>query len=467
MNCLVINGGVVGLLTALMLYKAYGGAIKLKLIDACAEANPGIIRLGSSALNFIVRDLGINLAELMTGQSPGVFYLGLGLKPGNEHDAAVISHQPTRALVGAMPVDYAISRLRRVGGSEKLEHYSLAAQLIGANAMALPNKKGECPLGDDEIGISISLHHLRNLLVARLVQAGIILSNTHVLSCEPADQSMVVRFADSSLVAFDWVINTTPNQKVFSQVPWQQVVQWKSNDTPPLPSAQVLFESRGWHIRESLAQNVRLESRNIGWRELGGVQSEDDVPEPMRVNKTSAWFGAVWQNRMLYLTDFDYWGAEFLLDPLQPAVRIIRLINELTPVQGSVDLLARYFNERSSEISCACRAFVVAHLMQSSVAGVESIICEADKVEFKRRRELYLATGEASQPSATLIAEGVWAAFWHAWSVYPRTVSSLLRPVELAEVVGQLRDIKANIAEIIPRLPRHQYYISLINGGEA
>ena len=76
--------------------------------------------------------------------------------------------------------------------------------------------------GDDEIGISISLHHLRNLLVARLVQAGIILSNTHVLSCEPADQSMVVRFADSSLVAFDWVINTTPNQKSFSQVPWQQ-----------------------------------------------------------------------------------------------------------------------------------------------------------------------------------------------------------------------------------------------------
>ena len=152
------------------------------------------------------------------------------------------------------------------------------------------------------------------------------------------------------------------------------------------------------------------------------------------------------------------------MDPLQPAVRIIRLINELTPVQGSVDLLARYFNERSSEISCACRAFVVAHLMQSSVAGVESIICEADKIEFKRRRELYLATGEASQPSATLIAEGVWAAFWHAWSVYPRTVSSLLRPVELAEVVGQLRDIKANIAEIIPRLPRHQYYISLING---
>ena len=133
----------------------------------------------------------------------------------------------------------------------------------------------------------------------------------------------------------------------------------------------MLFESRGWHIRESLAQNVRLESRNIGWRELGGVQSEDDVPEPVRVNKTSAWFGAVWQNRMLYLTDFDYWGAEFLLDPLQPAVRIIRLINELTPVQGSVDLLARYFNERSSEISCACRAFVVAHLMQSSVAGVE------------------------------------------------------------------------------------------------
>ena len=94
-------------------------------------------------------------------------------------------------------------------------------------------------------------------------------------------------------------------------MPWQQVVQWKSIDTPPLPSAQVLFESRGWHIRESLAQNVRLESRNIGWRELGGVQSEDDVPEPVRVNKTSAWFGAVWQNRMLYLTDFDYWGAEF------------------------------------------------------------------------------------------------------------------------------------------------------------
>ncbi|HRH76225.1 MAG TPA: hypothetical protein PK129_02670, partial [Cellvibrionaceae bacterium] len=70
----MINGGVVGLLTALMLHKAYGGAIKLKLIDACSEANPGIIRLGPSALNFIVRDLSINLAELMTGQSPGVFY---------------------------------------------------------------------------------------------------------------------------------------------------------------------------------------------------------------------------------------------------------------------------------------------------------------------------------------------------------------------------------------------------------
>lgn len=466
MNCLVINGGLVGLLTALLLRKSYGNAIKLKLIDAFSDTNPGIIRLGPSVLNFIVRDLGINLAELMTGQSPGIFYLGMGLKPANDHCVAVIPHQPSRAQVGAMPVDYAVSRLRRVGGKEKLQQYSLAAQIIAANSMALPNKKGECPLGDDEIGISISVQHLRSVLITRLAQAGIIISTMQVLGCDPADQTIGVRFADSSLATFDWVINTTPDQEVFSQVPWQQVVQWKSTDTLPLPSAQIVFELSGWHIRESLAQHTRFESRSIGWREPGGEQSTDLVRESVRVNKSSAWLGAVWRNRMLNLTEFDYWGAEFLLDPLQPLVRIIGLINELAPIQGFVNLLARYFNERASDISRSCREYSVAHLLQSSVVGSEEIISEADKIEFQRRRELYRATGEASQPSANLVTEGLWPAFWHAWSVYPKTISSLLRPVDLAEVVGQLRDIEANIADIIPRLPRHQYYISLINGGE-
>lgn len=455
-----------GLLTALQLHKACGRAIKLKVLDAYSATNSAIIRLGPEALNFIVRELGITLAELMAGKTPGIFYLGVRLKPSNNHDASVIPHLPTRAQVGAMPVDYAVNRLRRVGGKEKLQQYSLAAQMITANAMVLPNKKGECPLGDDEIGISIGVQHLHSLLVSRLVQAGIAVSLSGILACELTDKSVSVRFADSSVATFDWVINTMPDQEVFSQVPWQQVVQWKSADTLSLPSAQVVFESSGWHIRESLAQFTRLESRSIGWHLPDGEQSVHSELEPMRINKSSAWFGAVWRNRMLYLTEYDYWGAEFLLDPLQPAIRIIRLISELTPLQGSSDLLALYFNQRASEISRSCREYTVAHLIQSSVAGVEDIISDADRIEFKRRRELYLATGEASQPSANLIAEGLWPAFWHAWSVYPKTVSSLLRPVDLAEVVEQLRDIETNIAEIIPRSPRHQYYISLINGGE-
>ncbi|HNG60858.1 MAG TPA: hypothetical protein PKZ52_13625, partial [Cellvibrionaceae bacterium] len=416
-------------------------------------------------LNFIVRDLGISLTELMTGQDPGVFCLGMQLKPSSFSEISVVAHVPARAQISAMPANYAVERFRRVGGMEKLEQYSLAAQMIKANAMVLPNKKGECPLGDDEIGISIRLSHLRGLLIARLKTFGVMViqKNTMVISVD--SDGVQAQFIDGSRKEFDAIISTAPNYELFGRVQLQQTVQWVTTDRLPAPSAELTLDVRGWMIMDAVAQGKRCEIRSIGWGDKAQASMHNSVGDGEIKHISAAWFGAYWQDRIVCLSDSQFFGAEFLLDPLQPVIKVVQLLTHILPVQTSADLLARYFNERVQAISLACREYIIAHLIESSIENIQDLVSEQDRALYWQRKTIYQTLGEPVQPAANLISDGIWAAFWHAHSIYPQSASNLLRSFDLDETLHQARTIESNITEIIPRLPTHQYYISLLNGG--
>lgn len=452
-------------MSALLLRQHYAQALAITVVDSPEVEASAVIRLGPSALNFLVRVVGISLKELMGGQQPGIFYLGLQIA-AQDGVTSVISHVPTRAQVGGMPVNHAVARLKRVGGRAQLEQYSLAARMINANAMALPNKKGECPLSDDELGICISLEYLRGLLLSRLKRAGIALSEAGVLELTPGQESVQARFSDQSQEAFDWAISTHNNHPQFSQVQWQQSVEEMKAVSLPNPAGALIFTTQSWKIRDALCKQQRIESRSIGWQEISAELCAPESGEINQKNMTSAWFGAQWKNNILSLAEYNYWGAEFLLDPLQPVVSAIELLVKFLPESPSNSLLVRHFNDRMQEVADACREYIAANLMESRVALSQEILSDQDIVLYLARKQLYQSTGEPVQSAAGIIDDGIWAAFWQAFSVYPRTVSLLLQYQPLEAIVQQLRDIDLNIAEIIPRLPSHSYYISLINGGE-
>ncbi|HEY6528471.1 MAG TPA: hypothetical protein VIZ65_07240 [Cellvibrionaceae bacterium] len=465
MKCLILNTGVVGLLTAVSIRRQYGPNVSVRIVDTYSPEEQSIIRLGPETLNFIVRELGFSLTDLMRGPNPGIFYLGLQVKPGGMAETSIITHAPTRAQIGAMPVNYAVERLRRVGGMEKLEQYSLAARMIKANVMVLPNKKGECPLGEDEIGITISADHLRNLLMSQLLKDGVSLAPMKVAELHSENECIRVVFSDGSAETFDFIISTDANFEIFTRVQCSRSIQWASTDSLSNPCTTIVFDANGWQFTESVSGKKRKEIRCIGEadEEFKAAHCDNDEIK----TKTSAWFGATWKNRIVFLSEYNFWGAEFLLDPLQPIVKVVALLTNLVPMHADADLLARYFNERTEEVGIACRQYVVACLMESPVKHREQVISEYDMATYSARKSVYLSTGQPMQAPANLIGEGSWAAFWHAFSVYPYNISSLLQSLDLEEVVRQLSDIDLNIAEIVPRLPSHKYYISLINGGEA
>jgi hypothetical protein len=465
MKCLILNTGVVGLLTAALIRKQYGQNVSIQVVDTYSPEEQSIIRLGPETLNFIVRDLGFSLAHLMTGKNPGIFYLGQQIKPDATAETTIIAQEPTRAQIGAMPVNYALDRIKRVGGMEKLEQYSLAARMIKANVMALPNKKGECPLGDDEIGISISLNHLRELLISRLSQNDVSVECRGTIQLNSEGEYVRALFSDGSIEVFNCVISTDANFELFKQVQWQQSIEFKSQSNLAYPCASIAFDSIGWQIKQSVVSQERSEFCCIGWSKHGEDSMKASTEFGKTQNKTSAWFGANWDNRIIYLSEYNFWGAEFLLDPMQPVVRAIQLLINLFPVSAGSQLSGRYFNERVKEISTACREYIIAFLLESGVPHTAEIISQNDIAAYEARKQIYMSTGQPVQAAANLIGEGVWAAFWHAFSVYPQNASSLLQSLDLEEIVRQLADIDANIAEIIPRLPSHNYYISLINGG--
>lgn len=446
MKCLVLNSGVVGLLAALALQKQFARTVSIHLMDAAVVDDCAIIRIGPETLNFIVRNLGIALTDLMQGEQPGIFYLGMQVRPMTG-SVATISHYPNRALIGGLPVNYAIDRVRRVGGQEKLENYSLAARMINANAMALPNKKGECPLGDDEIGISISLAHLRAILIARLAAEGV--------AIERADEQ-ALQMQNNFATQYDFIVSSSVMHDDFQLVQWCQATQWGDAQTLALPCASLELDNFGWTIRSALAAQKSIRTCRIGWSNEAGY-----------VNLQSSWFGCHWGNAAVYLPEHNYWGADFLLDPLQPVLRALQLLTQLFPVRGVGDLAAQYFNERSIALAQSVREFVVAILIEGAVSDGADILSAADITLYQERKNIYLNTGEAKQPAANLLRDGIWAALWHGFSVLPNSVSTLLRPLNLEDVTRQLSDIDKNIADIIPRLPRHHYYISLINGGAA
>ncbi len=465
MKYLVQNTHVVGLLTALFILRNYGQSVHLLVIDACEAIDDPIIRLGPETLNFIVRDLGVLLKELMTGKDPGVFYLGMQLKPSSFSETSIVPHVPARAQISGMPANCAVERFRRVGGMDKLEQYSLAAQMIKANAMVLPNKKGECPLGDDEIGISICLSQLRGLLIARLRSFGVIVTQKNTTTISVDSDGVQAQFIDGSREVFDAFISTAPNYELFERVQLQQTVQWLMTDRLPAPSAQLTLELRGWMMMDAIAQRKRCEYRSIGWDDKSHASIHNSVGGGEIKHISAAWFGAYWQGRRVYLPDSQFFGAEFLLDPLQPVIKAVQLLTHILPVQTSADLVARYFNERVQAISLACREYIVAHLIESSIENIQDLLSEQDMALHWQRKTIYQALGEPVQPVASLIPDGIWAAFWHAHSVYPQSTSNLLRSFDLEETLHQARTIESNITEIIPRLPTHQYYISLLNGG--
>ncbi len=466
MKYLVQNTHVVGLLTALFIRRNYGQSVHLLVVDTRESLDETIIRLGPETLNYIVRDLGLSLTELMTGQDPGVFYLGMQLKPSSCSETSIVTHLPARAQISGMPANCAVERFRRVGGMEKLEQYSLAAQMIKANAMVMPNKKGECPLGDDEIGISIRLNQLRGLLIARLKTFGVIVTQKSTKAISVGPDGVLVQFIDGSSEEFDAVISTAPNYELFERVQLQQTVQWLMSDHLPAPSAQLTLELRGWMVVDSVARSKRCEIRSIGWGDKAPLSVHNSWDGGGETKHTSvAWFGAYWQGRLVYLPDSQFFGAEFLLDPLQPVIKVVQLFTHNLPVQTSADLLARYFNERAQAISFACREYIIAHLIESSIENIQDLVSEQDRALHRQRKTIYQALGEPVQPVANLISDGIWAAFWHANSVYPQSASNLLRSFDLEETLHQARTIESNIIEIIPRLPTHQYYISLLNGG--
>jgi hypothetical protein len=465
MKCLVLNTGIAGLMSALVLRQSYAQALEITLVDSPEEEAIEIIRLGPEALNFFVRVLGFSLKELMLGHNPGIFYLGRKITT-QDGLTSVITHSPSRALVGGMPVNHSINRLRRVGGRDKLEQYSLAARMIKANVMALPNKKGECPLNDDELGISVSLEHLRRVLLSRLRRVGVQLLQLAVLDLTQENKSVRAHFSDQTSAVFDWVISTGNNHHQFSQVRWCHSVQLENTTALPTPSVAVVFAEKGWTVRDALCHQLRTDNRSLGWTENSPAPQSFGGATAEYKNKASTWFGAQWTGNILSLSEYNYWGAEFLLDPLRPILSVIELLVKFLPEKTSSLLLARHFNDRMQEVAGACREYIAAHLIASSVAGGRDILSDEDLAIHLNRKEMYLSTGEPLQAAATIIGDDVWAAFWQAFSVYPRAVSLLLQSVPLEAMVQQLRDIDLNITEIIPRLPSHNHYISLLNGGE-
>lgn len=454
MKCLVINTGVVGLLAALMMQKQYTNAISIQLLDTDVEQDAAI-RLGPETLNFIVRDLGVPLPELMQGKIPGIFYLGMQIQP-HLGSTSTVSHRPTRAQVGGLPVNYAVDRVRWVGGREKLESYSLAARMISANAMALPNKNGECPLGDDEIGICISLAHLRSALIDRLTFYGINILRIKSFTIASSEHGVRLELPGNNTANFDYVITSVACIEGTAVVRWRQTRIWEDSQVLSKPCANLTFDGYGWANQTALAAQKCTQACRIGWND-----------DENFVNVQSSWFSCRWSERAVYLSEYDYWGADFMLDPLQPTVRAVQLLTQLLPVNSSAGLLAQYFNERTTALAQSVREFVVAILMESGLIDGESLLTAEDVALYHERKNIYLTTGEAKQSSAALINDGLWAAMWHSFSVPPKSISSLLRPIGLEDVARQLGDIDKNIADMIPRLPRHHYYISLINGGAA